>query len=73
MRAVAAAASVETPATIHLADPQHLPVRSATSFGVCDLLAGVLSDLVSTPERKSGEAAPAVDRRRFDGQAGSER
>ena len=72
MRAITAAASVETPAIIHLTDPEHLTVRSATSFSVCDLLPRILSDLVSSLEWKSGEAAPAVDRRRFDGQAGRE-
>jgi len=46
--AVAAAAAVETPATIHFTDPQHLPVRAATSFGVCDPLARVLRNLVSS-------------------------
>lgn len=68
--AVAATTPVQTPATIHLTDPQHFPVRTATSFGVCDLLAGVLRDLVSSLEWKRGEAASAVDRRRFDSQAG---
>ena len=72
MSAIAAAASVETPAIIHLTDPQHLPVRSPTSFSICDLLARVLSDLVPALEWESGEAASAVDRRGLDGQAGGE-
>ena len=67
MSAVAAATSIETPATIHLADPQHLPVRASTSFSVADQLAGVLRDLVSSLEWKGGEATSAVDRRRFNG------
>ena len=65
--AVAAAAPIETPATIHFADTQHLPVRTPASFCVRDLLAGVFRDLVSSFERYGGEAASAVDRRGFDG------
>ena len=48
--AVPAAAAIETPATIHFTDPQHLPVRAAARFGVCDLLTRVLRDLVSALE-----------------------
>ena len=48
--AVAAAAAIETPATIHFTDSQHLPVRAAARFGVCDLLARVLCDLVPALE-----------------------
>ena len=67
MSAVAAATSIETPATIHLADPQHLPVRASTRFAVADLLARVLRDLVSSFKGNGGEAASAVDRRRLNG------
>ena len=65
--AVAAAASVQTPAVIHFTDSEHLAVRTPASFSVCDLLSSVFRDLVSSFERHSGEAASAVDRRRFDG------
>src|SRR5690349_384987 len=34
MRAVAAAAAVETPATIHFTNPEHAAMRSASRFGV---------------------------------------
>jgi hypothetical protein len=60
--AVAAAAAVETPATIHFTDPQHLAMRAPPSFGVCDLLARVLRDLVPALEWNRGKAAFAVNR-----------
>ena len=60
--AVAAAAAIETPATIHFTDPQGLPMRTAASFRVCDLLARVLRDLVPALEWHCGKAAFAVNR-----------
>ena len=66
MRAVAAATSVETPAVVDLTNAQHLSMRAATSFGVRDLLARVLCDLVSFFEWDGGEAASTVYRRRLD-------
>ncbi len=50
VRAVSAAASIETPTTIDLADAQHLSMRTPASFGVGDLFAGVFSDLASSFE-----------------------
>ena len=60
VRAVPTAASVEAPAIVDLADPQHSAVRSAPRFGVGDLLTGVFSDLVSFLEGDCGEAASTV-------------
>jgi hypothetical protein len=42
-------------------------MSTATRFGVRDLLAGVLGDLVSLPERRGGETAFAVNSRWLDG------
>lgn len=64
---IAAAAAVETPATIDLTDSQHFSMRSATSLSVRNLLAGVLRDLVSFFERNRGVASLAVYGRRLDG------
>jgi len=61
MRAVAAAAAVETPAAIHFTNPEHAAMRSASRFCVGDLLAGVLRDLVPLLEGNGGKAAFAVN------------
>ena len=66
MRAVPAAASIETPTVVDLANAQHLSVRSTTRFGVGNLLAGILGDLVTLFERDGCEAAFAVYRGRLD-------
>lgn len=66
VRAVSAAASVETEATVDFTDAQHLSMRTTARFGVCDLLAGVFRDLASTFERYGGEAAFTVNGRRLD-------
>ena len=65
--AVAAATAVETPPAIDLTNPEHSAMSPPARFGVGDLLAGVLSDLVSFLERRGGEAAFAVNRRWLDG------
>ena len=69
MRAVSTTASVETPATVDFTDAKHLSMCSAASFSVCNLLAGVLRDLVSLLKRNGGKAAFAVYRRRLDCQS----
>lgn len=66
MRAVTAAASIETPVAIDFTDAQHLPMRSAACFSVRDLLARVLGYLVAFLESDGGEATFTVYRRRFD-------
>ena len=60
MRSVSAATPVKTPAVIHLANTQHTPVRATPRFGVRNLLAGVLGDLVSLFKGYGSEAAFAV-------------
>jgi len=69
MRAIAAATAVETEAIVDFTNSQHLSMRAATGFSVCDLLAGVFRDLVSLLEKYGGEAAFAVYRRRLDCQS----
>ena len=66
VRAISAATAVQTPAIVDFTNPQHLSMRSATCFSVCDLLAGVFCDLVSLLEWYSGEAAFAVNYGRLD-------
>ena len=66
MRAVAAAAPVETPAIVDLTNPKHSSMSAATRFGIRDLFAGVFGDLVSLLERRGGKAAIAVNRRWLD-------
>lgn len=60
VRAVTAATAVQTPVIVDLTNPQHLSMRAATRFGVCDLLAGVFRDLVSLFEWCGGKAAFAM-------------
>ena len=60
--AVAATAAVETPAAIHFTDPKRLPMRTAASFGVSDLLARVFRDFVPAFKWNCGKAAFAVYR-----------
>ena len=64
--AIATAASVEAPPAVDFADAQHLSVRSASGFGVGDLLAGVLGDLVPFFKGNGGEAAFTVYPGRLD-------
>ena len=66
VRAVSAAASIETPAVVDFTNAQHLSVRAPTRLGVGDPLAGVLGNLATLFEGKGGEAAFAVYRRRLD-------
>ena len=66
MRAVSAATSIQTPAIVDFTDAQHLSMRATAGFGVGDLLAGVLRNLVAFFESDGGEAALAVYRRRLD-------
>ena len=66
VRAVPTATSVKTPAIVDFADAQHLSMCATTRFGVGDLLAGVLRNLVTFFERDGGEAAFTVYRRRLD-------
>ena len=69
MRAISTAASVETPTAVDFTDAKHLSMCSAASFGVCNLLAGVLRDLVPFFKRNGRKAAFAVYRRRLDCQS----
>ena len=62
MRAVPAAAAVETPAVVHFTNPQHAPMRTPASFRVGDLLAGVFGDLVSLLKGDGGKTPIAVNR-----------
>lgn len=66
VRAVTAAAAVETPAIIDFTDAQHLSMRTSTRFGVRDLLSRVLRDLLTLLESDGGEAAFTVYRGRLD-------
>lgn len=66
MRAIPAAASVKTPPIIDFTNAQHLSMRSSTRFGVGDLLAGVLRNLVTFFKGDGGEATFTVYRRRLD-------
>ena len=60
--AVAAAAAVDTPATVDVADAQDATIaRSHSRFQIRDPLAGVLGDLSTTRKANSGETALAVD------------
>ena len=70
--AVSTATAIQAPATIDLTDPEHLAMRAAASFSVCDLLARVFRDFSSLPEWNSREAALAVDGRRLNCETGSE-
>ena len=69
MRAIPTAAAVEAPATVNLANPEHLSICSPASFGICDPLTGVLRYFVSLTEGNGGEAASAVYWRRLDCQS----
>lgn len=66
VRAVSTTAAVKTPTTIYLANTQHPAMRSSARFGVRDLLARVLGDLVTLFESNGGEAAFAMNRRSSD-------
>ena len=66
VRAVPAAAAVQTPVIIDFADAQHLSMRSTPRFGIRNLLAGVLGNLVPFLERDGREAAFPVNLRRLD-------
>lgn len=66
VRTVSTAATVETPTMVDFADAQHLSMCTTTCFGVGDLLACVLRDLVTLLERDGGKAAFTVYRRRLD-------
>jgi len=62
MRAVAAAAAVQTPAAIDVADAQNAPIAGSSSrFEIWYPLAGVLSDLFAATEMNSRETAFAVN------------
>ena len=62
VRAVAAAAAVETPAAIDVADAQDATIAGPSSrFEICYSLAGVLSDLFAATEMNSCETAFAVN------------
>lgn len=69
VRAVSAAASIQTPALVDRTDPQLPPPRPAIRLGVGDLLAGVLGNLPSPLEVGYGKAALPFDWRFPDGQA----
>ena len=61
-RAVAAAAAVQTPAAIDVADTQDAPIARASSrFEIWYSLAGVLRDLFPATEVDSCETAFAVN------------
>ena len=66
VRAVSAAAAIETPAIVNFADTQHFAMRSATRFGVRDLFSRILRNLVSFFKRQGGEAAFTVYWGRLD-------
>lgn len=66
MSSVATATPVEAPAVVHLADSEHPPMGSSPRFGVRDLFARVLGDLVSLLKRYGGETAFTVYTRRLD-------
>ena len=62
MRAVAAAAAVQTPMAVDVADAQDGPsARPLSRFEIGDSLACVLSDLAAAPKRDRRETALAVD------------
>ena len=62
MRAVAAAAAVQTPAAIDVADAQDAPIAGSFSrFEIRYSLADVFSDLLAVTEMNSCETAFAVD------------
>lgn len=63
---VSAATAVETPAIVDLTNSEHLSMSTASRFGVGDLLAGILRDLVSFFERYGREAAFTMNTRRLD-------
>ncbi len=62
MRAVAAAAAVQAPAAIDIADAQDAPIAGSSSrFEIWYSLAGVLGDLFPPMEVNSCETAFAID------------
>ncbi len=61
MRTVAAAAAVQTPATIDVADAQLGSMRAALSFEIGNAFAGVFSDLAAAAKTNRREATFAVD------------
>lgn len=66
VRAVSATAAVQTPATIDLTDSEHSSVSTPSRFSIRNLLARILSDLVSLFERYGSETAFTVNTRRLD-------
>ena len=62
VRAIAAAAAVDTPVSIDVADAQNAPIsRSSGRFQIGNAFAGVFRDLSTTFERNCGETAFAVN------------
>ena len=61
MRAIATAAAVYAPDTVHVADAQFRPMRAALSFEIRNSLARVLGDLAPVWEMDSRKAPFAVD------------
>ena len=66
VRAVSAPAAVKAPATVDFTNPQHPSMSTSSRFGVGNLLAGILGDLVFLFKGQSGEAPFAVNGRRLD-------
>ena len=61
VRAVAAAAAIQTPATIDVADAQLGSMRAALRFEIGNAFAGVFGDLAAAAKRNRREATFAVD------------
>ena len=61
MRAIAAAAAVQTPAIINCANAQFGSVRAALRFEIGNAFAGVLGNLAPAAETNCREATFAVD------------
>ena len=61
MRAVAAAAAVQTPATIDVADAQLGSMRAALRFEIGNAFAGIFGNLAAVAKTNRREATLAVD------------
>ncbi len=61
VRAVAAAAAVQTPATIDVADAQFGSMRAALSFEIRNAFAGILGNLAPAAKTNRREATFAVN------------
>ena len=68
MRAIAAAASIETPAIVNRTDAQLAPIRPAVRLSILDFLARIFRYLSSAFEERGGKTTSAFNSGFLDGQ-----